>query len=621
MQRCLLASGGQHLKTETLGVAMNNTRGRRLLRLGVALVVFALVLAAVILSGTLSASAGERQSLSMFQGTPVVGLSAQSYSIPEGNTATISVFISQAPATTVTVEYLTVPGTAIANVDYVPANGILTFPPSVNTPRTFQVQTLHNTSSAEDRQVNLVLRNPINALLSANNSTAVLIIQDIDPTPTATSGATGTPIYTDQYEPNNTLNTAYPTAAGANALCNATLWPVGDLDYYSFVGKAGKAYEVLTSNLSPGLDTVLTVFNTNGNVIGSNDDYTFGSSASRVVFSASTDGFYYARVVNNSPQDPANKTYCFEINEIQGTATPTPLPTGTRVPGPDICEYNGDFNSACLYGAGDTFNMNFVPIWGEGPDNDFYRMWVKPGILYTCETFDLSSVNDTNMILYDQNQNGIGGNDDKAPGDFGSKVSYQSTYTGWLFILVGPHAPPEYALSYLYTYSLRCTDELAPTPTPTSPPFTGVVPRPPTPTPIPSPSPTPEGTTVAGVPTVPPTPTPNVQVAPLPTSPPTGGTEQTLNVELTVYFDANMNFTPEQTEGVQDVAVSVYDNATNELLAFGYTNETGVIRFGSLVVSGALRISIPFLQYNQIVASDSNIFIRIAPLTPIINTP
>jgi hypothetical protein len=110
-------------------------------------------------------------------------------------------------------------------------------------------------------------------------------------------------------------------------------------------------------------------------------------------------------------------------------------------------------------------------------------------------------------------------------------------------------------------------------------------------------------------------------VAPLPTSPPVGGIAQTLNVELTVYFDVNMNFTPEQTEGVQDMAISVYDNATNELLAFGYTNETGMIRFGSLSVTGALRISIPFLQYNQIVASDSSIFIRIAPLTPIAGTP
>ena len=600
---------------------MNNTRQRRLVRSAVALVVFGFALAAVILSGTLSASAGEPQSVSMLQGTPTVGFKFQSYSVPEGGTATISVVISQAPVTTATVEYLTVDGTAVANQDYLPANGVLIFTPSGGTEQSFFVQTIEDTIHEEDQTVNLVLRNPVNALLNANSSTAVLTIVDDDPAPTATSGVTSTPIYTDRYEPNNTLNTAYPTAAGASALCDATLWPVGDLDYYSFVGKAGKAYEVLTSNLSPGLDTILTVFNTNGNVIGSNDDYTFGSSASRVVFSASADGFYYARVVNNSPQDPANKTYCFEVREIQGTATPTPLPTGTRVPGPDICEYNGDFNASCLYGTGDTFNMNFVPAWGEGPDNDFYRMWVKPGILYTCETFDLSSVNDTNMILYDQNQNGIGGNDDKAPGDFGSKVSWQSNYTGWLFILVGPHAPPEYALSYLYTYSLRCTDVVAPTPTATSPPITGVVPRPPTPTPVLSPSPTPAGTTVAVAPTTLPTATPNVQVAPLPTSPPVGGIAQTLNVELTVYFDVNMNFTPEQTEGVQDMAISVYDNATNELLAFGYTNETGMIRFGSLSVTGALRISIPFLQYNQIVASDSSIFIRIAPLTPIAGTP
>jgi hypothetical protein len=80
-----------------------------------------------------------------------------------------------------------------------------------------------------------------------------------------------------------------------------------------------------------------------------------------------------------------------------------------------------------------------------------------------------------------------------------------------------------------------------------------------------------------------------------------------------VYFDANQNFTPELTEGVENVAVAVYDNTTNELLAFGYTNESGVIRFSSLVVSGAVRVSIPYLQFNQVGTGTSNVFIRVAP--------
>ena len=82
---------------------------------------------------------------------------------------------------------------------------------------------------------------------------------------------------------------------------------------------------------------------------------------------------------------------------------------------------------------------------------------------------------------------------------------------------------------------------------------------------------------------------------------------------MTVYFDANENFTPELTEGVEDVAVAVYDNTTNELLALGYTNEAGVIRFSGLIATGAIRVSIPYLQFSQVGTGNSNVFIRVAP--------
>jgi hypothetical protein len=172
----------------------------------------------------------------------------------------------------------------------------------------------------------------------------------------------------------------------------------------------------------------------------------------------------------------------------------------------------------------------------------------------------------------------------------------------------------------LYTYSLECNESVA-TPTaaapPTLAPSTGPINRPPTATP------TPEATTsvitvttpiaIATVPTVTPTPTPNVIIQPLPTSTPAVSGGRSVDFDLTVYYDANRNFTPELTEGVEDVAVAVYDNTTNELLAFGYTNEAGVIRFSSLVASGAIRISIPYLQYNQVGTGNSNVFIRVAP--------
>jgi hypothetical protein len=111
-----------------------------------------------------------------------------------------------------------------------------------------------------------------------------------------------------------------------------------------------------------------------------------------------------------------------------------------------------------------------------------------------------------------------------------------------------------------------------------------------------------------------PTSTPIVQVNPLPTETPVGGqTTQNININLTVYYDANNNFTPELTEGVEDVTVYFYENNTGELLGVGSTNEAGVIHFGPVLATGPVRISIPYFQFNQITTSNANIFLRIAP--------
>ncbi len=558
-------------------------------------------------------------SLALQEDKPLFGFAQTEYKVTEGGTIAIEVQLSAQATATATVQYQTLDGTAKSGIDYISAAGVLTFLPS-STSQTFLVETIQNNGYQGDRFLNLLLTNPSsNAELDPAKFTSRLIIEEDEPQPTNTpSGATATPVFVDRFEPNNTLQTSTTTAAGAGKLCALTLWPVGDVDFFQFIGKANSSYEVETSELSPGIDTVLTVYDTNGNVIGKNDDAVAGTRASKFTFFAGVDGFYYAEVSNRDPSNPANQTYCFEVKEIAPSPTPLPLPTGTRVPGADACEYNGDFDSSCLIGAGTAFNANFVPIFGEGPDNDFYRIWVKPGLLYTCETLNLSSVNDTNMILYDQNHNGLGGNDDKAPGDFGSKVVWLANYTGWMFVLVGPVAPPEYSVSHMYTYDVVCVETVAtPTafPTATRPPSSGgIKPSPPTPTPIPSPIPSatvPPVTVIA----IPPTQTrPVILIIPLPTRTPVVVTGQEVSIEITIYFDANLNYVAELAEGVENMGVAVYDNMTGELLAFGSTNEAGSIRFGPLVVPGTLRISIPFLQFEQIVVGDTSFDIRVAPL-------
>lgn len=444
-------------------------------------------------------------------------------------------------------------------------------------------------------------------------------------TPTATSTATRTPtptasptrdttIYADQYEPNNAFQAATDITPNGDDKCNNTLWPVGDIDYYRFYGKAGSTYTILTKNLIAGVDTYMQAYDTVGNVIASNDDYTATARDSKVTIFTGVSGYYYASIVNLDPSDPADKTFCVEVNVVESTATPTQQVLAT-----DTCEPNGSFDTACLLEVGRTYNFDFVPPVAPGPDNDFFRIWIKPGILYTCETSNLSGVNDTNMILYDQNRVGLGGNDDKAVDDFGSAVSYFSTYTGWLYILIGPYATPAYDQSDLYTYDLACTSVAA---TPTVPATPTRTPAPgggffPTPVPLPTSTPTPAPTSDTGeLPPMitSPTPRPVVVIRPLPTSTPASAPAPTLDLTVTLYYDVNGNFAAELNEGIMDVSVALYASVSGELLAFGYTNDAGMVRFGPLAVSGPVRVSVPFLNFSQTVAADVTAMqIRVAP--------
>ncbi len=114
------------------------------------------------------------------------------------------------------------------------------------------------------------------------------------------------------------------------------------------------------------------------------------------------------------------------------------------------------------------------------------------------------------------------------------------------------------------------------------------------------------------VPTI--APPPVVGWQPLPTATPVTAAQKTTTVQVTVYYDSNFNFTPELTEGIMDVAVELYDNGTGQLLAFGYSNEAGVVRFDAIASSGAVRVEVAYLNYSQVVVGASaNILLRVEP--------
>jgi hypothetical protein len=562
--------------------------------------------------------------------TFTVGFTTSTYSVNEASEeATINISINSLPASgqTIVVRYSTTPGSATAGTDYVSVADTKTFTSTSSAIQSFTIDIINDTVREDNETVLLTLRlqsvTPSDLDVELGTSAAILTIIDND------GVATGTPtpsVLVDDAEPNDTFDDSFTIAAEAAARCQLTLWPPGDVDFYRFSVKAGSFYRVLTDNLLPGLDTMLEVYNTTGGKVAENDDVggpeNVGDRRSEVAIRADANGFYYARVVNKDATDPAGLTYCVQVDEI---SQPTPTATPTFIPtrqGSDTCEPNGRLDLACLIGENQIGQFNFIPPFNEGPDNDYYKLWVRPGITYTCETTELSDVADTNIIFLDNNGNDFNpqlGNNDKEINDRGSRLTYFSTYTGYLHILVGPVNPVPLDEAARHTYSLSCVSEVAPTATPTLAPRTPV-PLPPggggtfptaTPQASPLPSPTPfDFSFLTPSPVV----IPVVTIQPLPTATPFSGGQQTATVNVTVYYDSNFNFMPEPAEGIMQVAVFLYDNATGRLIAFGYTNSEGVASFMSIATTGAVRVEVPFLNFRQIVgAGESNILLRVAP--------
>ncbi len=327
-------------------------------------------------------------------------------------------------------------------------------------------------------------------------------------------------------------------------------------------------------------------------------------------------GGYYTLQFSNSTPTPTPS--------LTPTQTPTSTPTKTITPTPgafacttgsDKFEPNNDYDTATTIGLGVKYtSLNFVEcIQSDGSwDNDFFKARVKPGMLVTCRTLDLTPGTDTNLILYDVNRNGITGQDDfnRAAGDLSSSVSYYVTYEGWLYGLVGEgfHRPQSEQAAASYSYECTIQSQYTPTPAPTA----TDVPGQPTRTPVPTVTPTvPPSLTPS--PTLSPTP-PFIKIVPLPTVTPAGLPSKSIPVSLQVYYDTDSNNKPDPGEGVVGVSARVFDLTDGNLLAQGLTDQSGRVNF-TVNAPGAVQLVVPYFNFSTIIlpASGGSATIRISP--------
>jgi hypothetical protein len=421
------------------------------------------------------------------------------------------------------------------------------------------------------------------------------------PTPTPPPSVSGADAYEthDTYTDNNSLAHAYPlpvvtslklsTYGGiANFHTRDIPNPPGrDRDWYRFWAKDGFWYQVATSALS-GVDTRVVIYNSSGEQVTSNDDGGEGYG-SEVNFEADYDGYYYIYVENK-----VNTTGTYDMT-LEQIGEPVPGATSTPGPGPssgaDDCEDNGDFDKACVIAANDPKAYNFYPPYG-GVDNDFYRLWVKPGFNYECSTSYLDAGVDPNMIVFTGPSwdNSIGGNDDVETGDLNSYFAFYATYEGWLYLLVGygDRTPSDLDNS---NYTLECKMSTPGTPTKTPAPTTGASTAVPTSMAPPTNTP-PAGLTIRSLTT--PTPVPGSGAPPEP---------QFVRIRVVVYYDANGDNQPGAGEGVEQISVRAYAANTNEQLAQQFTDEEGYLEF-TVSAEGPVRVSVPYFGFSQLVSGE-----------------
>ena len=465
----------------------------------------------------------------------------------------------------------------------------------------------------------------VEALAVTTDTVLVATYQlDIDelamtPTPTDTPIPTDTPVATptsvsagDNYEnhdgftDNNSKDQAYELPVEASVTLSSlagapNFYPVGDKDWFKVWGKNGKWYQVTTSDLS-GVDTYLEIRDQNNGVVTTNDDYGEGY-ASQASWGATYNGYYYIYIKNK-----VDTTGSYDMT-VTETDAPAPGPTSTPGPDPasgsDACEDNSDFEYACVIAANDTQTFNFYPPFG-GVDNDFFKVWVKPGFIYECATAIQDPGIDPNMIVFTGPSwdDAIGGNDDVEVGNLDSFFSYYATYEGWLYVLVGTgdRTPSDISAS---NYELRCemkTPGQTSTPEPDDTPTPAPTSDSPTDTPIPVATSTPASAGLTVHPLTTPTPVPDTTPAP-----------HFVPVSLLVYYDGNGDQQPGAGEGIAGVSAQAYEAATNQLLAQGFTDGQGNLEF-TVSAQGPVRVSVPFFGFSQLVAGEgASIYLRIPP--------
>ena len=134
----------------------------------------------------------------------------------------------------------------------------------------------------------------------------------------------------DAWENNDTYHRA-------NAITTDGVWqshnicPEGDVDWVSFWTPAHRTYAIETANLGPDVDTILSLYDRDGQTLLHQNDDAGSGRESRIVWNFTQEGIYYVKVESFGATGSGQGTE-YDLRVVPTTITPTPTPTPTPIP-------------------------------------------------------------------------------------------------------------------------------------------------------------------------------------------------------------------------------------------------------------------------------------------------
>jgi len=147
------------------------------------------------------------------------------------------------------------------------------------------------------------------------------------PTSTPTVTPTSTPLCLDDFEPDDTWQQAKLIYLDGEPQQRNFHQP-DDIDYVKFGVTAGTELTLYTDNLGSGVDTTLTLYDTDGvTQLAYNDIDPLNPPASRIDWTATTSGTYFLKAAHFNPEaGGCSMTYELAVERITPTPTPTLIP-------------------------------------------------------------------------------------------------------------------------------------------------------------------------------------------------------------------------------------------------------------------------------------------------------